>query len=930
MLNHQQLSKFVKLVKRYLLPLLFCLGLLGGALSGQSPLLASRWQLTAVAQAVSADQQMQQGADHYQAGDFLGSIAAWQLALALYHAENETEKIALVAENLARAYQALGQSNQELQAWQQAESAYRQTGNALRVGRMLSEQAQAYSRLGQYGKAIKLLCGEPGQPTCELTSALAIMQSLPQPDLVGKLTALGSLGDAYRLRGQPEQAIAYLNQALQLTENQEPAYRMTVHSSLGNAYLSLAQISYRRAASARQIEEIQEAEAFESEAADYDTKALVHLKQSLEAAQQQADPMSELRAKISILQIYLRSGQIVEFNNALQQAIELLETTPDNSEKIYAAIDLAKLAQQPSGGLLTSNRTCGGLVANAQVTQLLEQAVDITKQINQVQAINYWRAKSFALGELGHLYECQSDYERALDFTYQAQEAADLAELSEEQRLDARDSLYLWQWQAGRILKATGQIEKAIQAYEDSLATLETIRQDILVTSRDVQLDFRENVEPIYRELVALKLQNETPSVPQIIETAENSQSDNLASALKTLDSLKLAELQNFFGNDCVLTALNLAGQNIAENASKTKAAIFSTAVLDNRTAVIVDIYTQTSHKPTALRQFEWIKDGDGQYISQETLTLKVNEYRQGLERFRDAIAGAPLGGYNPALAEKLYGWLIRPFQPLLDQQGIQTLVFVQDGIFRNVPMTALYDGTKFLIEQYAIAITPSINLTDFSQTNRRDLRALAVGLSRATKVKDKPFGELAAVDSELKAIQEALPRSTQLTNENFTLARFAEELQAESYPIIHIATHGQFSAEAESAFLVTGDNLNDSDPKLTLNVLDDLIRDSSRRSSVELLVLSACQTATGDDRAALGLAGIAAQAGAKRVLASLWSANDQATSQLIGEFYQKLNDPHLTKAQILQAAQRSLINSGNRTAHPAYWSAFVLIGNWL
>ena len=184
-------------------------------------------------------------------------------------------------------------------------------------------------------------------------------------------------------------------------------------------------------------------------------------------------------------------------------------------------------------------------------------------------------------------------------------------------------------------------------------------------------------------------------------------------------------------------------------------------------------------------------------------------------------------------------------------------------------------------------------------------------------------------MQAELDAVQKALPRSLALKDDSFTLSRFEQELTANQYPIIHIATHGQFSAESDNAFLVTGDNLTESTPKLTLNVLDDLIRDKTGRSPVELLVLSACQTATGDDRAALGMAGIAAQAGAKRVLASLWSVNDYATTELITQFYQGLLQDNLTQAEALKAAQNALIDADN-TAHPAYWSPFVLIGNWL
>ena len=763
-----------------------------------------------------------------------------------------------------------------------------------------------WPRLGQYGKAIDLLCGNPRQSTCRAESALGISQTLPSPDRLGELAALGSLGDAYRMRGKADQAIHYLEQGLEIAELlQEPSYLISIHTSLGNAYSSLAQLNYRRAISARQIEETQDAQTFETNAKEFDQKALSHFRTSQVMAEAQPDSLAELRARVSSLPIYYRQNQSVG-QAELQQTISLLERVPASQDKVYAAIDLSRLVQ--SDGKLSFSRSCIIPTILPQAETLLEQAAATAQQLED------GRAESFALGELGHLYECehQPDYPKALELTQQAQIAAD-------QDLQAKDSLYLWQWQTGRILKASGQPDLALKSYEDALATLESLRQDILTTSRDVQFDFRESVEPIYRELVELRLQQEQPSVLKPVPEKTASQDnalDNVSLALGTLDNLKLAELQNYFGNDCVLTALNTRSP-----ATTPQTAILSTAILGDRVAVILNLQNS--------QQFEWIQDKSGRDVDQAEITETVNAYRKGLERIRDAVPGAPLGGYDPKLAIQLYDWLIRPFESLLNPAQVKTLVFVQDGIFRSVPMSALYDGSHFLIQKYAIAVTPSLNLTDLAVSDQQRLRALAVGLTQRTVVNNTAFETLDYVQSELDAVREVLPRSLELKDAEFTLSQFEQALTAEQYPIIHIATHGKFSAEADNAFLVTGDNLTEPKPKLTLNVLDDLIRAKSGRSPVELLVLSACQTATGDDRAALGLAGIAAQAGAKRVLASLWSINDQATTELIKQFYQGLLKTDSTQAEALQAAQNALIDSED-AAHPGYWSAFMLIGSWL
>jgi CHAT domain-containing protein len=92
---------------------------------------------------------------------------------------------------------------------------------------------------------------------------------------------------------------------------------------------------------------------------------------------------------------------------------------------------------------------------------------------------------------------------------------------------------------------------------------------------------------------------------------------------------------------------------------------------------------------------------------------------------------------------------------------------------------------------------------------------------------------------------------------------------------------------------------------------------------------LSACETAVGDDQAALGLAGIAVKAGARSAVATLWSVHDQATAVLISEFYSQLRDPWVSRAMALQRAQLKLINDP-KFEHPAFWSPFLLINNWL
>jgi CHAT domain-containing protein len=254
-----------------------------------------------------------------------------------------------------------------------------------------------------------------------------------------------------------------------------------------------------------------------------------------------------------------------------------------------------------------------------------------------------------------------------------------------------------------------------------------------------------------------------------------------------------------------------------------------------------------------------------------------------------------------------------------LIQQKIQTLVFVPDGALRTIPFSALHDGKSFLIQKYALAMTPGLYLTDPRPINLQKIRTLAGGLIRSVQ----GFPSLPYVAEEVQSVR-SLFEADQLINEEFRAGLLEQELRESRYGILHIATHGKFTSDVNNSFLLTFDG------KLTMSKLEQLIGlFRFRQDPLELLTLSACQTAVGDDRAALGLAGVAIKAGARSALATLWFINDEASAELIAEFYRQLRDPAVSKAVAIQRAQIKLL--GDRIYdHPAYWSPFLLLNNWL
>lgn len=270
-------------------------------------------------------------------------------------------------------------------------------------------------------------------------------------------------------------------------------------------------------------------------------------------------------------------------------------------------------------------------------------------------------------------------------------------------------------------------------------------------------------------------------------------------------------------------------------------------------------------------------------------------------------------------LAQRLYDLLMRPLEPELAARNIDTIVFVPDGALRTVPMAALHDGRDFLLRRYAIATTPSLTLTDPQPLLARKLNVLLNGLTAPVQ----GFSALPNVAGELSAIGKLFGGKV-LRDQEYLLASVEREMSARPYNVVHIASHGQFLGDPKRSFLLTYDG------KLTMDLLEKFIAPNRyREQPIELLTLSACQTAAGDDRAALGLAGVAVKAGARSALASLWYINDVSSAMLVSDFYRNLQDPATSKAKALRDAQLALLKD-SRYNHPGYWAAFLLIGNWL
>lgn len=296
--------------------------------------------------------------------------------------------------------------------------------------------------------------------------------------------------------------------------------------------------------------------------------------------------------------------------------------------------------------------------------------------------------------------------------------------------------------------------------------------------------------------------------------------------------------------------------------------------------------------------------------------------------------------------AQQLYKWLILPLEETLEVEGINTLLFSMDAGLHSLPLAALQDGKQFLIEKYSLSLIPSLSLTDTRYQSLQNASVLAMGASQF-----KELSPLPAVPVELSTIVGNLWPGKTFLNQEFTLKNLKLQRQQQPYQIIHLATHGEFNPGAAS-----NSYIQLWDTKLHLDQLRQL---GWNNPPVELLVLSSCRTALGDEETELGFAGLAFQAGVKSALASLWYVSDQGTLALMSEFYQQLKVAPI-KAEALRQAQIAMLKNqirinagilsnispsaeargnvnlpseliGKETpnlTHPYYWSAFMMIGS--
>ncbi|MEM6276101.1 MAG: CHAT domain-containing protein [Pseudomonadota bacterium] len=351
------------------------------------------------------------------------------------------------------------------------------------------------------------------------------------------------------------------------------------------------------------------------------------------------------------------------------------------------------------------------------------------------------------------------------------------------------------------------------------------------------------------------------------------------------------------------------------------EAAILQLAVHDDATHLFLTLPGATEYAEVAMSK------GD--------MRAMVFEALQALERVDPDV---------DVHMKRLHDALFAPIQPYLEIAGTEIVMLNAGDVLRYIPFAALHDGEDYLVRDFAFAQYVAAVPTDFERADRAPDSAVGFGVTQAHGA----FSALPGVELEISTLfdmgdgQGVLSGATAL-DADFDTRALQRSLRREP-ELLHIASHfALVPGQVDDSFLLMGDGSH-----LPLSE----IADRFRFTGVDLLTLSACQTARGGDGSEIdGVAAAALKSGASAVMASLWPVADAATPILMQDFYEGLYGDGLDKAAALQRAQIAMLEGeGEATvmamraaaaiddnevppqgfAHPYFWSAFILMGNWL
>lgn len=529
------------------------------------------------------------------------------------------------------------------------------------------------------------------------------------------------------------------------------------------------------------------------------------------------------------------------------------------------------------------------------------------------------------LDQLAQVYESAGRSQDALALSQQG-----MAILRQLPPASAGDLAIPLEARQGRLYSKLGEPVLALAAYQRAAERIEAQRLDIPIEFDDGSSSYSTWFEPVFLGLADALLKASEAAPPAQAQ-------DYLRRSRDAVEQIKQAELQDYLGDRCTVDAVKGGTPTVIPAGT----AVLYPILFADRVELLLE---------TAGGMVRFTSPAPGATVH-AAATAYAADLRNGNPDFMPR-------------ARQLYDWLLRPLAPAIAAHNISTLVVVPDGALRLVPFGALHDGSGFAIERMALATVTGMSMTNTTAPPATAGHALVAGASEFGPVVGKfmqttvgqrfvsqlrsaaPSRSLTtrslrlgagAGDVEQMRQSLALPGvarevavvgkqlgATSMLDAGFTVASFSGAVQSDNFGIVHVASHGMFGGTGASSFVLAYDDL------LTLDGLQALLRnDKFRRHPIELLTLSACETADGNERAPLGMSGAAMKARAKSVLGALWPVEDEAAVAVMGSFYGGITQGRLGKAAALRQAQLNLM-ANPAMAHPAFWAPFTLIGNWL
>ncbi len=813
-------------------------------------------------------------------------------ALAVFEELKNEPMIAITLGNSGRAFLHLGRTDEALSFFQRALETNRKIGNRGVEASTLSNIGSVYLQLDRYEEALHYF-----------EQALEIRHQLSNRSNEG--ITLSNIGAVYQNLGQPEKALQLYQQALEIRiaigDRQGEATMLNNISSiydglerydeaLKNSQAALAihrEIGYRKGAVAALINSAQA----ERGLGDLN-RALEFYEEALNLTREIGERGYESDVLHGIAMTYADAGQL------------------DRAMIFYGkALPVRREVQDRNGEAATLNN----MMFVATVQKQPEMAIFYGKQaVNLTQSI---RRDIRGLDK-----ESRDSFVKTREFSYQQLArlligAGRFTEAEEVSRMLQQDEFLDFVRRDARGVK------------------LETLDSDFVGAEQTVVAEQNTRVESV------AKLSAEAFTLGDL-EAPTPAQTARLAEVQTSLKSAR-AQLDEFFAAMPARFARNITDVNADRKElsaivpllremgkqSNSKVALVSAFVDDKGLELLLTLPSgQTINLSYAADE----KAQNGPEFP-AWLNAQIFDFKNLIEK-RAPVESAATALWNVVGCKG-------SLSAQLEGAQIDTVMWRLTGPLRAIPLAALRDKDGYLVEKYRnVVLTAGSSELNLAHQPVGDWKALGVGVTKAWNVGGDQFSALSGVEGELKAVMDApadgfpngvLPGRV-LQDEKFSEANFfrllrGADAEANSpWQVVHIASHFKLASDNLRSFLLTGDG-----KALTIADLQERAQQSPLFPGVELMTLSACDTASGG-QGADSLGALAELNGARSVLATLWPVADKETAQLMADFYANhAATPTAGKAVALQNAQLKLLHGSGVAAHPYYWAPFVLMGNW-